>query len=145
MRIRNNPFLLTSSVVLIASAVLSPLSAQPGRRGGCAMPAYDAATEITLAGTISEVVLAESPMGWKGVHLALDTAGEVRSVHLGPASYVEEQGFSFAAGDRVEVIGSPAKCQGEDVVLAREVAVGERRLVLRDASGRPHWAGRGRG
>jgi hypothetical protein len=107
------------------------------------MPAYDPATEITLTGTVSEVILPKNPMGWTGVHLKLDTADGVRSVHLGPAAYLEERGFSFNVGDRIEVLGSQVKIQGEDAVLARTVGLGERRLVLRDKSGRPRWAGRG--
>lgn len=126
---------------LLLLVVLSPLAAQPGRGGGQAMPVYDPATEITLSGTISEVTFPDSPMDGRGVHLRLDTGDGVRSVHLGPAAYVEEQGFSFSAGDRIEVIGSQVKCQGEDAVLAREVGLGERHLILRDKSGRPRWAG----
>jgi hypothetical protein len=128
---------------LFSLAIVSPLSAQPGRGGAPAMPPYDPATEITLTGSVSEVTFPESPMGWKGVHLKLTAGDSVRSVHLGPAAYLEDQGFSFAADDRIQVTGSQVKCQGEDALLAREVVIGERRLILRDETGRPRWARRG--
>jgi hypothetical protein len=128
------------SFVALALVLLSPLTAQG--TGSRAMPNYDPQSEITFDGEISEVSFPESPMGWKGVHLRLTTDEGVRIVHLGPAAYVEDQGFSFTAGDRIEVIGSRVKCDGEDVVLAREVSIGERRLRLRDETGRPLWAGR---
>jgi hypothetical protein len=77
----------------------------------------------------------------EGVHLWIRTDSDSVSVHLGPAWFIENQEISIAAGDPVEVRGSQIAYEGEPAVIAAEVRKGEVALMLRDAGGRPVWAG----
>jgi hypothetical protein len=65
-------------------------------------------------------------------------------VRLGPATYVQNQGFTFAKGDKVEIVGSKVTVGGVDVLIAREVTKDGKKLALRDTSGRPMWSRGGR-
>jgi hypothetical protein len=128
-------------VAFAAATLLVPaLAGQGGPGTGRAMPNYDPETEIRVTGTVKEISYPDSPQGWQGVHLALQAGEDLYDVHLGPRSYVEAQGFTFAVGDEIEVLGSQVQCQGEDALLAREIRAGERTLTLRDEDGRPKWA-----
>lgn len=115
---------------------------------------YDPNTEVTLTGTVTEVqsmpaqgarnMPGRGRMGMMmgGVHLTLKTdAGATVDVRLGPAAYLKEKQFEIAAGDALQVIGSRITMGGGDVVVAREVRKGATSLTLRDATGRPMWAG----
>ena len=104
------------------------------------MPRYDTATEVTLRGTITKVESHMGRMGWNGTHLVVSFEGETLSVHVGPSTYVDQQGFSFAAGEQIEVTGSRIKFEGTDVLVAREIKKGEKVLTLRNSRGIPVWS-----
>ena len=126
---------------LAIGAVASSIE-QRGQGGG--MPKYDKATEVTVKGTVQEVKLTESPMGWTGAHAILNTAEETLDVHLGPSGFLEERGFRLVEGDEVTVTGSKVKVDNQDSLLARELVKGDEKLALRDAQGFPRWSRRGR-
>jgi hypothetical protein len=75
--------------------------------------------------------------------LVVQTLSEERiQVGLGPSHYRDAQGFVLAMGDQVRVSGY----WEDDEFKAGQVEnleTGER-ITLRDASGRPMWAGQGR-
>jgi len=130
-----------AGVLLASLVVAAPLAAQRGRMGG---GHYDTGTEVTLSGTVNQVVDMPGPSGGAGgLHLMVLGDGAVTEVHLGPATYVSAQGFSFAVGDEVTVTGSKVKLGEVEAVIAREVRRGADVLVLRDEQGMPRWAGRG--
>jgi len=133
-----------ASTAMIASLVAAtPLVAQRGQGGG---GNYDPTTEMTLSGTVDQVVEVPGPSGGPGgLHLMVLSDGAMIEVHLGPATYVSSQGFAFAVGDEVTLTGSKVKVGEVDAVIAREVRKGDQALVLRDEQGFPRWAGRGRG
>ena len=103
------------------------------------------ASDAVTNGTVEEIERPESPQGWQGLHLAIAAGDATYEAHLGPAAYVEEQGFTFAVGDQVEIVGAEAVCCGEDALLVRELTRDGTALRLRDEDGRPLWAGQGRG
>lgn len=112
-----------------------------GQGPGPGMPKYNPDTEASLKGTVEAVDAHESPMGWKGIHLKLKADAGRIDVHVGPAWFIEEQGFAFAKGDALEVLGSRQMIEGKDSLLAREIRKGEKVLVLRGAGGIPKWSG----
>lgn len=132
---------VTAAVLALVSA--SALSAAPGKRcPGCNGP-YDPATEITVAGTVDEVVETTGKRGWTGIHLVVTTDDETWEVHVGPAHVLAEHELAFEAGDEIEITGSDIS--GDDSeLIARTVTSGEKTVTLRDADGRPVWAGQGR-
>ena len=106
---------------------------------------YNPSTKTTAKGTVEQVKQVTGQHGWKGTHLTLKAESGTMDVHVGPSAYVSEQGFSFAAGDQIEVVGSKVSIAGKEVLIAREIKKDGKTLVLRDAQGIPKWSGaRGR-
>lgn len=102
---------------------------------------YDPSTETTVKGTVEEVKQVSGKHGWNGTHLMLKTEAGQLDVHVGPSSYVAGQGFTFAKGDQVEVLGSKVKMGGSEALIARQIKRGDKTLVLRNAQGIPEWSG----
>jgi hypothetical protein len=71
----------------------------------------------------------------------VSTDGGVKTVHLGPAWYLDNQEIKFSVGEEVEVVGSVVKYDDEDIIIAREITREDGVLVLRDKDGFPYWAG----
>jgi hypothetical protein len=130
-----------TSLILMAAPALTGQC----RRGMGPGPArYDAASESAINGTIEDVQqITRGPWGG-GTHLSVRTADRVYDVHLGPTAWITRQGFTFAKGDHVDVVGCTGACAGKDGLIAREVTRAGRVLTLRDKSGVPQWSG-GRG
>lgn len=131
---RKTRFAIMTALAVVSAAAL----AQMGRAR-----LYDPATETTLKGTVSKVSTITGRGGWNGIHLSLQSEGQTWDVHVGPQTYLEHAGFSFAAGDQIEVVGSKVQFNGADAVIAREITREGKVLTLRDKRGFPQWA-RGR-
>jgi hypothetical protein len=119
-----------------------------GRRGGGggAMQAlhYDKTKEMTVTGTVDEVLPRQGRVGGSGTHVRLKTDSGMVDVHLGPSNWLENQKYEFAKGDALEVTGSRTTIDGVDSLIAREVRKGQTTMTLRNEQGMPAWAGRGR-
>lgn len=115
-----------------------PLAAQ--RQKGMGEPRYDPSTEATITGTVSEVQSHQGRMNRTGLHLILTTAAGTREVHVGPASWLADQQFTFSEGEALQVIGSAATLDGAPVILARQIVRGTTTITLRNAQGVPEWA-----
>jgi hypothetical protein len=111
-----------------------------GRMGA---PLYNTSTEVTVKGTVEAVTQVTGPNGWGGTHLTVRTKTETLDVHLGPSWYLTQNKVSFSRGDKIKILGSKVKFNDRDVLLAREVSKGGKKVVLRDANGFPEWS-RGR-
>ena len=76
--------------------------------------------------------------------LRVQTAdGKIVQVGLGPSSYRDSQGFVLKVGEHVSVSGYWEDDEFKATVLENQTT-GES-IVLRDPTGRPMWAGQGRG
>ena len=128
--------LVTVTLLLVVSIAYA--QRRKGQMHG--MPRYETATEVTLWGTITKVETHMGRMGWNGTHLVVSFAAETLTVHVGPSNYIDQQGFSFAAGEQIEVIGSRIKFEGTDVLIARQIKKGEKVLTLRNSQGIPAWS-----
>lgn len=134
------------AALLIAGAAPFALAQtpQPGRQGS---PNYDVKAETTITGTVETVeTIAGSGgrglQGQGGTHLVVKTGTESLEVHVGPTAYLAEKQIAITKGDAVEILGSRVTIDGEPVLLARQIRKGDDTWTLRDASGRPLWAGR---
>jgi len=136
---RLNRINLTVGLALLSLLVLPFALAQRGPGPGQGARMYNPASETTVKGTVDEVKTVTGRRGWNGTHLTLKTGDKTIDVHLGPASFLKEKGFSFAKGDAVEVTGSKTEAGGSEAIIAREVKKGGETLVLRDAQGVPQW------
>ena len=135
---------LTMAVLLLVvfGLVLTVVAQGPGTRGMGFGP-YNTATETTVTGTVQAVQQHPGQRGGTGIHLLLKTKDSTLDVHVGPSWYLDKQGITFAEGDTVEVTGSMLKTN--DGILAKEIKKGDKTLSLRNAAGRPLWAGAKRG
>jgi hypothetical protein len=76
--------------------------------------------------------------------LLLDTGDEqLLEVHTGPQWYWDENGYQVSEGDQLRVSGFLH--EGEFEAAEIENQTNGQLIELRDGSGRPLWAGRGRG
>ncbi|WP_017298699.1 hypothetical protein [Nodosilinea nodulosa] len=97
---------------------------------------FDPANLETLQGTATEI---DRYGGHQGMFLTLTTAQETLAVHLGPAWYLQDQGFDIATNSPIEVTGFRSTWNGRSVLMASAVKQGDRVLQLRDAKGYPLW------
>ena len=132
-------FTLGLSGLAIFTITVPMALAQPRR--GAGMSRYDKSTETTISGTVQEVQQHQSRM-MQGTHLIVKIDSGTLEVHLGPSAFIAKEGFTFAKGDSVEVLGSKVKFGDTDALIAREVTKEGKKLTLRDETGRPLWAGR---
>lgn len=128
------PLVAVALVGLVAPCAI----AQPM---GQITPRYDKSTEITVRGTVENVIqmTGNNPRRMPGTHLTLKTDTGAVLVFLGPSSYLEQKHFTLAKGDKIEVIGSRNNLPGGEAIMAREVKKGEKVLTLRGADGTPLW------
>ncbi len=122
--------------VLLAS--IATIAVAQGGYGG---RMYDSKTEVTVKGTVQDVQQQTGKQGWSGTHLILNADGSVLNVHVGPSSYIAQKQFSFAKGDKIEVVGSKVSISGKEALLAREITKDGKTLTLRNAQGIPEWSG----
>jgi hypothetical protein len=141
---------IIGATVLLGSQLSGYSWAQPGMGPGGGRPQqgrmWDQKTVETIKGEITGID--KQTLGKKGkrevVRLALKTDKETISVILGPSRYVDKQDIKLAPKDTVEITGSRATIQGQAVILAAEVKKDDKILKLREANGKPVWAGQKR-
>ncbi len=105
-----------------------------GANGTAAAPLADrpAETWLVLTGTVT---------AFEDGVLTVETADGVLEAHLGPTWYSE--GMAVAVGDQVAVTGFFDEDGEFEVAAVENLSTGED-IALREESGRPLWAGKGR-
>jgi hypothetical protein len=96
--------------------------------------AYDATRETILQGTVVSYT-ENSPRAPLGAHVTVQTVTGTVDVHLGPASYLRSNHFSFAAGESVRLVGVSVATKGGDVFLARTAQRGAQAIAVRSPHG----------
>ena len=123
----------TALVIALSFALALPAGAQSANRKGLA--AFDATHEVTLQGTIKEVVThppAGSPLG---MHLTVATTTGAQDVHVG--SYLPKHVTEnlLHANTQVIVVGSSVNLAGKNIFLARQLVVGGQTIAVRNEHG----------
>lgn len=139
-RHRSELHVIVALVVVLGTAIASLAQMTRGPKGA---PMYNAATQITLKGTVEAVKQVTGRQGWGGTHLQLKTESETLDVHVGPTWFLSQNKITFAKGDQIEVTGSKVKFADGDALLAREITKGDQKLTLRNENGFPVWSRRG--
>lgn len=103
---------------------------------------YDPKTEVTVKGSVEEVMQYPGKGSSTGTHLMLKASEGALDVHVGPSWFLSQQKIEFAKGNEIEVTGSKVKVNGKDSVIAREIKKDEKVITLRNAQGVPEWAGK---
>lgn len=137
--------LVASSIAaLLALPVAATAAAGPQGGGPRRARMFDPATVTSVSGQVEEVQRLSGRRG-EGIHVVLRTSDGALDVHLGPAAFLEKQGLSLAQGDSIEVTGSKVQMGSAPAIIAQTVKKGDAVVTLRDAQGRPAWAGGRRG
>jgi hypothetical protein len=105
---------------------------------------YNTATVETITGDVQSVDFYsyKKSSGYGGVHITIKTDKETITVHLGPSWYLDDNNFTINLNDKIEVKGSRVMWQGNDVIIAADIKIGDKSLALRDDDGVPFWSGR---
>jgi hypothetical protein len=102
-------------------------------------PKYDPAKETKITGVIDEVKEFTGAKGEIGVALMVKAGSELVEVRLCPNSFLKEFEVTFNKGDKVEITGAKVKSEDKELLLAREIVMGNNTIVLRDKQGAPVW------
>ncbi len=125
---------LVSALLAVASIIFSPAqTAAPSSSSGLG-PAYDAAHEVTITGTVDQVVTQHAVGSPAGMHLLVASSQGVVDAHLGP--FLSEQTKSaLEKGAPVRMLGAMLSLHGKDYLLVRQLTVGGRTVILRSPHG----------
>jgi len=99
---------------------------------------YNAATETKTLGVVESTQDFACPVseGEIGSHIKIRTSEGLVQVHLAPARIVRAHNIRFSPGEKIEVIGSKVRYQGNDDVIAREIIRGTDFFAIRDSNGK---------
>jgi hypothetical protein len=126
--------LLTFATSLLLAVALQASDTQTSDVGKGFAFAYDSAKEITVEGTVQEVVTHPAPGSAVGIHLLISSEGKIVDAHLGP--FVSAQNReALVLGQPVQIVGVSANVHGQDVILARQLIIGERQVTVRNQRG----------
>jgi len=122
---------------LLFAVVALPLSAQPASESHAGQglgPAYDAAHEITVNGTIQTIVTRHTKGSPAGMHLIVMGPEGVVDAHVGPfLSKANRE--ALQEGMPVHIVGAMALQHGKSYLMARELTVGNRTITVRSEHG----------
>jgi hypothetical protein len=109
---------------------------------------YDPAKVDTVEGAVTSIdtVAGRRNVNHQGIHLQVttDASDEPIIVHVGPLSYLQNQGFTVQSGDAITVRGARVK-EGAPVLIAAELWTQNQSIQLRNDQGQPAWRGQGPG
>jgi hypothetical protein len=114
-----------------------------GRMGQGQMREGGAASEGAAAGGMQGRMgrgAMDGPMG--GAHIIVDADGTALEVMLGPLSFMTQQNYTFAVGDRLSITGVRTNRGQTEMLMPRLIRRGETTMTFRDESGRPLWMGK---
>lgn len=97
-------------------------------------PAYDAMHEITLVGTIQQVVTSQDPGSPVGMHLLITGPQGVVDACIGPFLSKQTKD-ALQDGVSVQFIGSTMQLHDKEYFLVRELMVGGNSTVIRTRRG----------
>ena len=95
---------------------------------------YDKAHEITLNGTIQEVISKHVAGAPVGMHLLVAGSRGVTDAHVGPFLEKDVQ-EALHTGTPVQVVGAMNEINGKSYLLARQLIFGGRIVTVRSANG----------
>lgn len=121
-------FLALLAIPLGAQTVEKPVNA------GHSMQAYDPGREISIEGTVQEVVSHRIPGSPVGLHVIVSGPDGSLDVHLGP--YVSKTlAESLKFGASIGIVGSMMQVNGRDYLLARQINFNGQTVSIRAESG----------
>jgi hypothetical protein len=124
-------------ISMLFASLAVPLGAQTAPESRSERPSsygYDKAHEITLNGTIQEVVAKSAAGTPVGMHLLVEAPQGTVDAHLGPYMTREIQ-EALHTGTPVQIVGAMVTVRGKSYLLARQITFGGRMVVVRSENG----------
>jgi hypothetical protein len=122
--------------VLVACLAI-PASAQSAAESNPAhgfMQPYDAAHELTITGTIQEVVRKHAAGSPAGMHLLVNGSEGIVDAHVGPFLSKDVQ-EALHTGLPIQIVGATETVHGKQFLLARQLIFGGRLVTVRSQNG----------
>ncbi len=126
--------LLASLLLALLAVPLRAQTAPESHAGRGFGPAYDAAHETTLIGTVQQVVTRHEAGTPAGTHLLVLGPQGVVNVHVGPFLSSEAKD-ALHSGTPVQIVGATIQLRDKQYFLAREVNVGALNITIRSPRG----------
>jgi hypothetical protein len=125
---------------LIGLVLVTGMLCAPGAQGQAAERTsgrfhYDAGKEVTIKGTVSEVVKSPTAEMMSGSHLLVSTDSGKVDVSLGRFALRGRGALAANVGEYLEITGVTMMLKGAEVFVARTVKVGEQVYVIRNEHG----------
>ena len=98
---------------------------------------YDISQELTLSGTVSNVLAKPAPEMIVGAHLLLTTVSGPVDISLGTLALQGKGALGVTAGQQIQVTGIMKIFKGKQVFLARTVKVDDEVYPIRNQHGVP--------
>jgi hypothetical protein len=118
---------------LLCATLAVPLGAQTARPSH--HPFYDVSKEVTLTGTVSDVLAKAAPGTLPGPHLLFATSSGKVDASLGRFALLGKNPLSVAPGQQIAVTGVMKTIRDKDVFIARIVKVDGKAFELRNKHG----------
>jgi len=96
--------------------------------------AYDPAKEITVVGTVAQVVTQPAHGSPMGMHLLISSSGKEVDAHVGPFLSKENR-EALKPGQLVQITGVNENVHGKNILLARELIFSGRQVTVRNERG----------
>ena len=126
---------LIAGLIGLLTIVNAPLFSQPAyTRTEAAVVAYDRTQEITVSGTIQEVVAKPESGSPSGLHLLVNGSEGTFDAALGPYM-AKETREALRAGAAVQIVGAIEKVHGRQYLLVRQVSFDARMVTVRNLNG----------
>jgi hypothetical protein len=124
-------------IALLFAIFTIQLGAQPAseaRPGHGFGPVYDAAHEITINGTVHEVVTKHALGSPAGMHLLVSQGEGTIDAHVG-AFLTKDVQEALHTGLPVQIVGAMQEIHGKQYLLARQLIFGGRLVAVRNERG----------
>jgi hypothetical protein len=136
VRFAKSPALIAAAAGLLLAMLSAPLNAQPADESSVQRPTfgYDKAHEITISGSIQDVLFESRPGSLGGMHVIMAGLQGTVDAHLGPFMTSETK-EALHAGTPVQIVGAMHQFSGKDYLLVRRVIIGGRAVTVRSENG----------
>jgi hypothetical protein len=125
--------LATLAISLLAAPLYANESVAPKRT--VIAPRYDMTKEVTLTGTVENVVRKPAPGTIMGAHLMVATAQGTVDAHIGNLVFAGKHPSSFASGQSVKLVGIMTEINHQNVLLVRTIQTGSSTIAVRNERG----------
>lgn len=107
---------------------------------------YNAATEATVEGKITNVMVADSGYGrFPAVIVDLKAKDETMKVYIAPNWYLSNEKIELKKDQSLSVTGSKVTHNNQPLIITRTMKYDGKEINFRDDKGVPVWAGKAMG